>query len=500
LATALRSSEAHARDMADTNSPAANNRLSNQRRTFAAKMWHPITAPRRSLAMRVTLVFGLLSLLLVTTMGLSIYLLTARYLNDQAEDSLATLADFYAIYTASTAPDESRLAALAPQITSFFAPQAGYDVRLFSSRNGALLAATRDIGPLPSSSARAELGIRRPSLFLAASQDQPGRLYAARPVRLADGTLLAVVEVSRDVSDIESFLSILHLVLIGAGGGALIAAMIASLLLARQMTRPLREMESATQAIAAGDFDRRLGVTSKDEIGRLADSINHMAAELSRLETVRREFIAKISHDLRTPLTAIKGFVVNLQDTAPHEMQPALATIDEQTDRLIRLVNDLLTLSRLQRGELHLRRTETNLVAVVRSAAALAEAKAQRLGASLVLDLADDLPSAPADADRLQQVIVNLLDNALKATPAGGTVRIQARGNKKEVTVTVLDEGQGLTPEQAARAFEPYYSGPGGGAGLGLTIAREIIDAHDGQIWLKPRPEGGAEAGFTLPR
>ncbi len=454
---------------------------------------------RKSLAARLALVFGLISLLVVGAMGIGIYALTARYLERQVMGDLASLSDFYAIYTASTAADESRLVALAPQIASFFAPQAGYDVRLFDARNGALLASSRDMGPLPSSAALAQLGHRPGSLFLAASQDQQGRVYAAQPVVAADGTVLAVVEVSRAVDEIQSFLRVLRLVLVAAGGLAVLAALLASLLLARQVTRPLHQMESATQALASGDLSRRLSVTSEDEIGRLAASINRMAADLARLEAARREFIAKISHDLRTPLTAIKGFVVNLQDTAPDEMQAALGTMDEQTDRLIRLVNDLLILSRLQRGELHLQRAQVDLVDVARSAGALVGEKANRLGVALSLDLPEHLSTVSGDADRLQQVVVNLLDNALKFTPPGRSVLVQVAAGRAEITLRVLDEGRGLTEQEASLAFEPYFRGPGGGAGLGLTIAHEIIAAHQGRIWLQARPEGGTEAGFALP-
>ena len=454
---------------------------------------------RRNLAARLALVFGLLSLIVVVTMGLAIYLLAARYLENRAEADIAGLADFYAIYTASTAPDEARLTALAPQIASFFAPQAGYDVRIFGVRNGALLAATRDIGSLPSRAALDELGHRRPSLFLAASHDQAGRIYTARSVAAADGAIMAVVEVSRDVSTTASFLSALRLVLVGSGALALLAALAASLILARQIARPLRQMESATRAVAGGSFDRRLPVTSEDEIGRLAGSINRMAQDLARLEAARREFIAKISHDLRTPLTAIKGFVVNLQDTAPADMQATLDTMDQQTDRLIRLVNDLLTLSRLQRGELQLQRVPIDLTQVVRSAASLVNAKAARLGVTLSLDLPGQPARVLGDPDRLEQVAVNLLDNAVRLTPAGGTVQVRLIEADGEVTLLVLDDGRGPTEEEVARAFEPYYRGSGGGAGLGLSIAREIVAAHGGHIWLLARPEGGAEAGISLP-
>jgi signal transduction histidine kinase len=463
------------------------------------------TPLRRSMAARLALVYGLISVAAVTALGLGVYLLTERYLFDRAEDDLGALADFYAAYTAVAAPDEARLAALAPQIATFFAPQADYDIRLFNARSGTLLAASRDIGQLPSSPTLAELRYRRPTLFIAGSQDLPGRLYVSRPspplVGETEGRqIIAVVEISRNLSEMQTFLGVLRLVLIGAGGLILAASLVASLMLARQMARPLRQMESATQAIAAGDFGRRLYITRPDEIGRLAASVNQMAADLGRLESARREFIAKVSHDLRTPLTAIKGFVVNLLDTAPAEMQPSLATMDEQTDRVIRLVDDLLALARLQRGELRLCPAEVDLTAVVRSALAVTEGKARRLGVTLTLDLPEAGLGLFADADRLQQVVVNLLDNALRATPAGGTVRAQARADGQEAMLTVSDDGQGLTPEEAERAFEPYFRGQGGGAGLGLAIAREIVEAHGGYIWLTSRPEGGAEAGFALPR
>ena len=171
---------------------------------------------RSSLAARLALVFGLVGVMVVLIMGLTIYFLTARYLNDQAQQDLDALADFYAAYTASTAPDETRLVTLAPQITGFFAPQAGYDVRLFNARNGVLLAATQDLGELPSAAALTQLRRRWTTFFVLGSYDQPQRLYAARAVWAGDGTVMGVVEVSRDISEAEALLSTLRLVLVAA--------------------------------------------------------------------------------------------------------------------------------------------------------------------------------------------------------------------------------------------------------------------------------------------
>jgi signal transduction histidine kinase len=454
---------------------------------------------RGSLAARLAVVYGLISVIAVTALGLGIYLLTERYLYTQTRADLESLADFYAAYTASTATAEAGLAAMVPQIAGFFAPQADYDLRLFSAQGGTLLATSRPIGPLPSTATAGALHRQRPTLFVATSADLPQRLYVARAVPGANGSPLAVVEISRDMGEVTRFLGILRLALVVAGLLVGLAAVAASLLLARRLTRPLRQVEAATRRIASGDFDSRLAIGQQDEIGRLAASVNHMAADLARLEASRRDFIARISHDLRTPLTAIKGFVVNLQDTAPEDMQPALATIDTQAERLIRLVDDLLLLSRLQREQVALHLTEVDLGDVAHSTVSLAKAKAGRLGVELALYLAADRPTVPGDADRLQQVVVNLVDNALKVTPAGGTVNVHVLAERRELILAVRDQGPGISAEAAARAFEPYVRGPGGGAGLGLTIAREIILAHGGRIWLRDHPEGGAEAGFGLP-
>jgi signal transduction histidine kinase len=297
----------------------------------------------------------------------------------------------------------------------------------------------------------------------------------------------------------KAFLAALRLILIAAGGLAVLVALLASWILARQMTRPLREIELASQAIAGGDLQRRVSASGQDEIASLAVSINQMAADLARLESARREFIAKISHDLRTPLTAIKGLIVNLMDEVPEAFVPNLEIVDSQTDRLTRLVDDLLTASRLQKGELRMQLAPTDLEVVVLSATALAAAKAERMGVSVHFELHERPTHVQGDADRLQQVVLNLTDNGLKATKAGGQLRICLSGGEEVVTVTVTDDGRGLADDEAARAFEPYYRSPEGGAGLGLTIAKEIVTAHQGRIWLEPRPEGGAEAGFSIP-
>jgi signal transduction histidine kinase len=263
-------------------------------------------------------------------------------------------------------------------------------------------------------------------------------------------------------------------------------------------------MELVTRRIAAGDLDVRLDnypVDGRpaDEVGRLAQSIDHMAARLKHLEAARAQFIGEISHDLRTPLAAIKGLLINLIDTAGPDERLALEIAERETDRLIRLVNQLLDFSRWQGGQLELDRQAVDVGAVARDAVALCEVRASHRNVALSAEIPSDLPQVSADADRLQRVILNLLDNAIRFTPGGGQVTLTVKRDGAEIEVSVQDTGRGMSEGDRACAFEPYYRGEGGGAGLGLTIARAIVEAHGGQMGVESVPGQGSRVWFTLP-
>lgn len=460
----------------------------------------------RSLAWRLTTTFLLTTLLIVLTLSAAIYLSSALYLDKRLEAELTAQADFYAAYIAQLALDEKTLAGLAPTIVTFFVPQADLNVRLFAARNGALLAATQDIGPQPSRIALAELRYRSPTVFTQPSRDLPHRRYAARAI-VVGGRTIGVVEVSRSTLTSERFLTTLRHILLFALLAAIALSLLVSVLLARRMSGPIRDMERATRRIAAGDLDIRLDDHSPDEIGHLAASINHMAERLKHLEAARVQFISEISHDLRTPLTAIKGLLVNLMDTSESGKQPSLEIAEREADRLIRLVNQLLDFSRWQGGQLKLNRRPVDVGAIISTAVTLSEGRAQHRQIALNADIPPGLPTISADPDRLQQVILNLLDNAIKFTPSGGHVRLavtQREGDalnlsQREIEVSVQDTGRGMSDEEQVRAFEAYYRGEGGGAGLGLTIARAIVEAHGGQMGIESRVGQGSRVWFTLP-
>ena len=485
-------------------------------------------ARQPSLARRLATTYLLTTLLVLIVLSVVVYFSASFYLDQRVETELNTQADFYAAYAASLAADERALSSLAPTVASLFAPQADLPVRFFAASNGALLAATQDIGLEPSRAALRELRYRSPTMFTPSSRDLPHRRYAARQIVVGDSQnerVVGVVEVSKSTLPGEEFLATLRTILLIAVLAAASISLLVSVLLARRLSGPVRQMERATRRIAAGDLDVRLGefpagIRPKDEVGRLAQSIDHMAARLKHLEAARAQFIGEVSHDLRTPLTAIKGLLVNLIDAAGPDERPALEIAERETDRLIRLVNQLLDFSRWQGGQLKLDRRDVDIGAVARDAVVLCEVQASHRNVALSAEIPADLPQVSADADRLQRVILNLLDNAIGFTPAGGSVvlRVETVGQSDKETrgqgeegflfpvslspallVSVRDTGRGMSEEERARAFKPYYRGEGGGAGLGLTIARAIVEAHGGQMGIESDPGQGSRVWFILP-
>ncbi len=458
------------------------------------------TAPRRwrSLTWRLTTIYLLTTLFIVIGLSVAVYLFTAFYLDERLEAELAAQADFYAAYAAQLTRNESTLAGLAPTIVDLFAPQADLNVRFFAASNGTLLAATQDIGPQPSRTALMELRYRSPTVFTEPSSDLPDRRYAARSVVVGEQTI-GVVEVSRSTFASERFLTTLRQILLVVILIASTTSLLVSVLLARQLSSPILDMEQATQRVAAGDLEVRLHDYPPNEIGRLAESINRMTEQLNALEAARARFISEISHDLRTPLTAIKGLLVNLIDQSGPDEQSSLETAERETDRLIRLVNQLLDFSRWQDGRLKLNRGPVEVGAIARTAVTLNEGQVRHRNITLNSDIPLNLPRLSADPDRLQQVILNLLDNAIKFTPNGGQVTLAVTRREGEIEVSVQDTGRGMNDEEREKAFEAYYRGQGGGAGLGLTIAKAIVEAHDGRMGIESKLGQGSRVWFTLP-
>ncbi len=272
---------------------------------------------------------------------------------------------------------------------------------------------------------------------------------------------------------------------------AVVLALIMVQLLARGMTKPLREMAAAAQTIAKGRYGMRVSATSRDEVGELARAFNAMAADLGEVDRQRRELVANVSHELRTPITGLQAVLENVVDGVSTPDVDTLGTALAQTQRLGRLVAQLLDLSRLDSGARLIEPETLDMVSMCRQAAgeaALARDDVTvesrvRPGTALV-----------ADPGLLAQVLANLLDNAVRHSPPGGTVRLSARVSGADVEIAVVDGGPGIPPSERARVFERFSrldagrAADAGGAGLGLAIAREIVELHGGLIRIADRP------------
>ena len=290
--------------------------------------------------------------------------------------------------------------------------------------------------------------------------------------------------------------------ILGVASAAASAAVVAGLLIARSLADRLDQVRDAAAALAAGDFGGRVaGERGPTELAEVATSFNRMAASLEELFDARRELVAWASHDLRTPLASMQAMIEALEDGLgdPTRYLPALR---EQVRTLSDLVDDLFELSRIDAGLLVLELRETDVDELVASCVRAFEPAAD----AREVHLATRGPggaTARCAPEKVERVLLNLLTNALRHTPSDGTVAVAVDSADDAVLVVVEDTGDGLTPEAARRMFERFWRGDrartGAGAGLGLAIARGLVEAHGGSIWAESREGGGARVSFTLP-
>jgi len=288
---------------------------------------------------------------------------------------------------------------------------------------------------------------------------------------------------------------------------SVLLALVVTQVLARGMTSPLREMTVAARRMATGDYSRRVTATSNDEVGQLANAFNTMAGDLEAVDQQRRELVANVSHELRTPVSALRAVLENLVDGVGEPDEATLRAALEQTERLTRLVADLLDLSRVDAGIVPLERQRLPLRPFLDEAVAAARLSDRPV--DYLVSVEPEGLSVTGDRSRLHQLVANLLDNAGRHSPAGGTVTVVARdaGDGRGAVVEVTDEGPGIAPDARAHVFERFTTGAGGdadgtgGTGLGLAIARWVTQLHGGTIEVADpdRPGQGCRIRATIP-
>ncbi len=267
----------------------------------------------------------------------------------------------------------------------------------------------------------------------------------------------------------------------------------------RRMTRPMNNLVEAARRIESGDYSAKVNESGPRDLRSVARAFNSMSERLKTIDDQRRSFLADVTHELRTPLSVIRGQAEAISDGVYPADAAHLAAILEATRALDRLVDDLRTLTQTDAGMLDLHLEPTDLGALARDAVEGFQSQAEAGGVALAADLAGAVPPVDADPARIRQVIGNLLSNAIRHTPSGGSVKVAAASTDGWVTITVSDTGDGISPELRPRVFERFVKGPGSaGSGLGLAIARDIAAAHGGLLEIESTHGEGTTVRLKL--
>jgi signal transduction histidine kinase len=329
-------------------------------------------------------------------------------------------------------------------------------------------------------------------------------IAAAQPIQLVQGTepfgWLVVAKPETELR--EQWLSLLGRLALALAVGVGLAGLL-FLWLSRRLTEPVRVLTRATEHVAAGRYDVEIPeARGRDEIALLSQRFRGMVAQLAEAEQLKRSFLMSVTHELRTPLTAIRGHVEAIREgvvSGPEQVQTSLDIVAAETDRLERLVGDVLDLAKLQAHRFTVRREEVDLEQLLDQAYGAFTEEARRREIDYSLSGTEEAPVIVSDGDRVLQVITNLLSNAFRWTPDGGRIELRLGGANGVVAVDVVDSGPGVPPSQRARIFEAFVSQDAEGTGLGLPIARELAVALGGGIELGPNPSTGSRFRLVLP-
>jgi len=331
-------------------------------------------------------------------------------------------------------------------------------------------------------------------------------IYVAIPI-MKDGRPVGAVRFSHSIVTIQEEMQRIRLIVLLAIAITTLLMIVMTLRLAASITAPLRALAVASHEVAHGRLSQQVPMTGDDEVDQLAQAFNTMTTQLADADRARRSFLADLAHELKAPVGGLKAGVEALTAGAKANAplrDRLLDGIANEVHRLERLTNDLILFARLDVGQLEVRHDPLNLAQVIALCCQSGQAMAEQAHISLSCEIPSQLPTIRGDADRLAQVVTNLLDNALKFTPPGGRVSVRAWVEGSAIHVAVSDGGPGFAPEDLPHIFNRFYRGrtqgrERPGIGLGLAIARSIVEAHGGSITAYNRPGGGAEVAITLP-
>jgi signal transduction histidine kinase len=340
--------------------------------------------------------------------------------------------------------------------------------------------------------------------------------YVAVRVDDDDSKILAVVRFAMPLSEVQLEMRVIYQAVLYGAIVAIVIALIVAYFVSQSITSPIRDMKETAQRIAKGDFSKKVRIKSRNELGDLAKSLNTMSDELQQkienlkqMDRIRTDFVANVSHELKTPLTLIKGYIETLEDKAIDNRQQAkrfISIIKEHAERLGNIIDDLLTLSELELSKNSIHKTEFDVKSLLDDIALgfghALTAKRQ----TLEMNTQGGDFKINADRDKVEQVLVNLLDNSIKYTKEDGHIDVSLFAQEDSIKITVEDNGAGIPKEHIHRVFERFYrvdrarSRQLGGTGLGLGIAKHIVLAHKGEISIESEVKKGTTVRVTLPK
>lgn len=336
------------------------------------------------------------------------------------------------------------------------------------------------------------------------SPETQEKIYALSQPLMQGNRAIGVIRYTTSIEQVDQVVNQLTMAGIAVGVIVIFLSWLVSTQLAKRIVSPIDELTAAAGHMAGGDFTRKAEKRYDDEVGHLADTLNFMADEIVRNDKLKSDFISSISHELRTPLTSIKGWSETLISGGLDEQEETklgLKVISKETDRLIGLVEDLLDFSKLQSGNHGLMLETVDLNHLVEEIGQQFAASVRRQHIHIAVEAKEARVEVLADRNRLKQVMVNLLDNAIKFTTEGGTIRLSTGKEEEWAVIKVTDDGAGIAEDSLKRVTDKFYKGDARypGSGLGLSICKEIVEQHEGKLFIFSKLGVGTTVKVTLP-
>ncbi|MEX2247652.1 MAG: HAMP domain-containing sensor histidine kinase [Dehalococcoidia bacterium] len=476
----------------------------------------------RSLRFRLVASFALIVLVTLFAAAVALFARLGSYRDDLTETTLRQVASpiYYNLTLFSAQPGVPAPARqLRSELTQYLELQrenSGVIVLLIDANGRVIPESTTDAALLDERfgvPAAPQLGPQFEELALNRHTTSDGQdlvyvtVPTTRAVRALPGGIASIVIAMPETSRRDVWGDLLPRLTFAAIVGGLAAVVVGGVLLG-SLYPPLRKVTGGIRAVAGGDYRQRVPVEGPSEVRTLAADVNRMADSVEASQRTLRDFLANVSHELKTPLTSIRGFSQAMLDgtlESPDERARAARVIDAESRRVLHLVEELLDLSRIQSGQQRMELAEVRLPELLAHVGDVFARRAEEAGVTLAVAAAPLAATCTADFDRIEQVLGNLFDNAFRHTPRGGRIEAGARaGAAAFVELYVSDDGEGIPADDLPHVFDRFYRGEGAeaaqpGSGLGLAISREIVRAHGGEISAEARPGGGTTFRFTLP-